>query len=60
MKGTLVFLVLVAMNFCAKFEDPRKREDVQTLNAMLTQRDRERNKLHHHVTYLALIEQERL
>lgn len=60
MKTTLVFLVLLTMNFCARFEDPRKREEMQTLNAMLTQRDKDRNKLHHHVTYLALIEQERL
>ena len=59
MKGGLVTLVvLMSMQFVFTFNDPRKKDDVVVLNGLLTQRDRERNKMFHHVTYQSVVEQE--
>ncbi len=59
MKGGLVTLmVLMSMQFVFTFDDPRKKDDVVVLNGLLTQRDRERSKMFHHVTYQSVVEQE--
>jgi len=48
----------MSMQFVFTFDDPRKKDDVVVLNGLLTQRDRERNKMFHHVTYQSVVEQE--
>ena len=53
----IVFMFITASYIInARFDDQKKREDVDVLNNLLTQRDRERNKMFYRITYQGLIE----